>query len=70
MLRIKFVFFNILLRYETWICVYSSRTVAVRHGEEHHVHRDEGLPTGLQILLFGGKELERADALGGGEASH
>ena len=33
-----------------------SRSMAVRHGEEHHLHRHQGLPVGLQILLPRGQE--------------
>ena len=40
------------------------RLLAVRHGEEHHLHRHEGLPVGLQILLSCGQKREGADALG------
>lgn len=46
------------------------RLLAIRHGEEHHLHRYEGLPVGLQILLPRGQERERADALGGGQDLH
>ena len=45
-------------------------TLAVRHGEEHHLHRHQGLPVGLQILLPRGQERERANALGSGQDLH
>ena len=44
-----------------------TRILAVRHGEEHHLHRHEGLPIGLQILLPRGKEREGTHALGCGQ---
>ena len=44
--------------------------MAIRHGEEHHLHRHEGLPVGLQILLPCGQEREGTDALGGGQDLH
>ena len=44
-----------------------SKLLAVRHGEEHHLHRHQGLPIGLQILLPCGQEREGTDALGSGQ---
>lgn len=44
-----------------------ARRLAVRYCEEHHLHRHEGLPAGLQILLPCRQEREGADALGGGQ---
>jgi len=41
--------------------------LAVRYGEEHHLHRHQGLPVGLQILLPRGQKCEGTDALGGGQ---
>lgn len=40
------------------------------HGEEHHLHRHQGLSIGLQVLLLGGEEHQGADVMGGGEGGH
>lgn len=44
--------------------------LAVRHGEKHHLHRHQGLPVGLQVLLSCGQEREGTHALGGGKDLH
>lgn len=44
-----------------------NRTLAIRHSEEHHLHRHEGLPVGLQILLPRWQKRERTHALGGSQ---
>jgi hypothetical protein len=46
------------------------QTTTIRLSEKHHLHRYEGLPVGLQILLSRGQEREGTDALGGGQNLH
>ena len=48
--------------YEFWLAGW--------HGEEHHVHRDEGLPAGVQILLPRGQEHKGAYDMGGGKGGY
>ena len=47
-----------------------NKNLAVWPSEEYHLHRYEGLPVGLQVLLPRREELEGADALGGGKAGY
>ena len=38
--------------------------------EEHHIHRDKGLPACLQILLSRGQKHKRAHVMGSGKAGY